>query len=242
MTSLRRTSLRLSLLALCSAALVTATVAVSGASISNPTTKKILLAASHAMEKQTSVHVSVTSVDDKIASSVVADIGEQSGTETFTKGKESFTITVTPTYAYLSGTTTGLIDIMGLTSAEQKKVGTSAISMKEGSTPYTTFKDNLTIGALTKLLPVLKGTTLLSARDKTTNGYDLSWVTAASEDSPKTTTVMTISSGKKSLPIKEVVTTSQGKSETTFTKWGENVEVIVPSSTISYNTIFPAKS
>jgi hypothetical protein len=172
----------------------------------------------------------------------VADIGEKTGTETFTKGKESFTITVTPTYAYLSGTKTGLTDIMGLTSGEQKKVGAASISMKEGSTAYTTFKDNLTIGALTKLLPVIKGTKLLTKRDKATNGYDISWVTAASTDSPKTTTVMTISSGKGSLPIKEVVTTSAGTSETKFSKWGESVQVVVPSSTIPYTKVFPATS
>jgi hypothetical protein len=212
------------------------------AASSNPTLKTVLSTTSKAMEKQTSVHVDVSSVADKLPSSVVADIGEKTGTETFTKGKESFTITVTPTYAYLSGTKTGLTDIMGLTSGEQKKVGAASISMKEGSTAYTTFKDNLTIGALTKLLPVIKGTKLLTKRDKATNGYDISWVTAASTDSPKTTTVMTISSGKGSLPIKEVVTTSAGTSETKFSKWGESVQVVVPSSTIPYTKVFPATS
>jgi hypothetical protein len=243
MTSFRRTSLCLSGFALLSTVLLGTGVGA-GAASSNPTLKTVLSTTSKAMEKQTSVHVSVSSIADKLPSSVVADIGEKSGTETFTKGKETFTITVTPTHAYLSGSKTGLTEIMGLTSAEQTKVGAASISMKEGSTAYTTFKDNLTIGALTKLLPVLKGTTLLSKRDKATNGYDISWVTAAdaSEDSPKTTTVMTISSGKSALPIKEVVTTSVGTSETKFSKWGEDVQVVVPSSTIPYTTVFPAKS
>jgi hypothetical protein len=196
------------------------------------------------MEKQKSVHVHVTSLAGKVPSSVVADIGEKTGVEKFVKGKETFLITVTPTYAYLSGSKTGLTNVMGLTSKEQKQVGASSISMKEGSDAYATFEENLTIGALTKLLPVLKGTTLLSKRDKATNGYDISWITAAvaSEDSPRTKTVMTISSGKSSLPIKEVVTTSTGTSETKFSKWGEGVQVVVPSSTIPYNTVFPAKS
>jgi hypothetical protein len=240
--SLRRTSLFLSLLATLSAGLVTSVGVVAGAAVAKPTTKSILSATSKVLDKQVSVHVKVSSLSGKVASSVVADIGKTSGTETFKEGKESFTITVTPSYAYLSGSATGLTKIMGLTSAEQKKVGTSAISMKKGSTPYTTFKENLTTGALTKLLPVAKGTTLLSKRDKATHGYDLSWVTAASTDSPKTTTVMTISSGKKTLPIKEVVTTSEGKSKTTFTKWGESVVVVVPASTIPYDTVFPASS
>jgi hypothetical protein len=210
------------------------------ASVSNPTTATILSAASKTLEKQTSVHVKVSSTAAKVTSSVVADIGQKSGTETYTRGDESFTITVTPKYAYLSGSKEGLTEIMGLTAAEQKKVGTSAISMKEGTSPYVTFDDNLTVGALTKLLPVVKGTTLLAKRDKATNGYDLSWVTAAAEDSPKTTTVMTISSGKKTLPIKETVTTSEGTSKTTFSHWGESVQVIIPSTTIPYATVFPS--
>jgi hypothetical protein len=242
MTSLRRSSLYLSVLAIFSTGLVTSAGVVAGAAVAKPTTASILSATSKVLDKEVSVHVKVSSLSGKVASSVVADIGKTSGTETFKEGKESFTITVTPKYAYLSGSTTGLTKIMGLTSAEQKKVGTSAISMKEGSTPYTTFKENLTTGALTKLLPEAKGTTLLKKRDKATNGYDLSWVTAASSDSPKTTTVMTISSGKKSLPIKELVSTSDGTSETTFTRWGESVEVVVPTSTIPYDTVFPASS
>ena len=172
----------------------------------------------------------------------MADIGQKSGTETFTKGAETFSITVTPTFAYLSGSATGLTKIMGLTSAEQKKVGTSAISMKVGSAPYNTFKSNLTVGALTNLLPSLKGTTLLSKRDKATNGYDLKWVTAATSEAPKSTTVLTISSGKKSLPSKELVTTSEGTSKTTFSRWGEGVQVVVPTATIPYSTVFPSKS
>jgi hypothetical protein len=215
---------------------------VGAGAVAKPTTKSILSATSKILDKEVSVHVKVSSLSGKVASSVVADIGKTSGTETFKEAKETFTITVTPKYAYLSGSATGLTKIMGLTSAEQKKVGTSAISMKEGSTPYTTFKANLTTGALTKLLPDVKGTTLLSKRDKATHGYDLRWVTAASTDSPKETTVMTISSGKTSLPIKEVVTTSDGKSETTFTKWGEKVDIVVPTSTIAYDKVFPASS
>ncbi|MFY9784092.1 MAG: hypothetical protein WAK12_11245 [Acidimicrobiales bacterium] len=234
-----RTSLHLFALTLLSGGLLISTSLLASASVSNPTTATILSAASKALEKQTSVRVHVSSVTAKVVSSVVADIGAKSGTETFTKGDESFTITVTPAYAYLSGTKEGLTEIMGLTAAEEKKVGTSAIAMKKGTAPYKTFKENLTVGALTKLLPVVKGTTLLAKRDKTTNGYDLSWVTAAAEDSPKTTTVMTISSGKTALPIKEKVTTSDGSSETTFSHWGEIVQVIVPSSTIPYGTVFP---
>jgi hypothetical protein len=242
MKSLLRAPLDLSALALMAVTVVSGSSLAANASTAKATTTSVLKAASTDLAKQTSVHIKVSALAANSPSTVVADIGEKSGTETFTKGAESFSITVTPTFAYLSGSATGLTEIMGLSAAEQKKVGKSAISMKAGSTPYNTFKTNLTVGALVHLLPIVKGTTLLAKRDKATNGYDLKWVTAASSQSPKSTTVLTISSGKKSLPSKELVTTSAGTSQTTFSKWGEGVQVVIPSSTIPYNTIFPAKA
>ncbi|MCU1363456.1 MAG: hypothetical protein JWM55_1284 [Acidimicrobiaceae bacterium] len=241
MPSLQRTSFYLSALVLTGASVI-ALSSLAASATTKATAKTVLKATSTELAKQTSVHIKVRAVAASTASSVVADIGEKAGTETFTKGAESFSITVTPTFAYLSGSATGLTTIMGLTSAEQKKVGKSAISMRKGSAPYNTFKTNLTVGALVNLLPVAKGTTLLAKRDKVTNGYVLKWVTAASGQAPKSTTVLTISSGRKSLPTKELVTTSAGTTETTFSKWGHGVRVVVPSSTIPYSTIFPAKS
>ena len=49
---------------------------------------------------------------------------------------------------------------------------------------------------------------------------------------------MVISSGKKALPLKESVKTSSSKSKTTFSAWGEDVKVVVPTSTIAYAKIF----
>jgi hypothetical protein len=241
MKSPRRTPLFLSALVLLALAAAPSFALAASATV-KLTTKSLLKATSSELAKQTSVHIKVYSVAANSPSSVVADIGKKTGTETFTKGAETFSIIVTPTYAYLSGSKTGLTEIMGLSAAEQKKVGTSAISMKVGSTPYNTFKSNLTVGALLHLLPKAKGTTLLAKRDKATHGYDLKWVTPATSQSAKTTTVLTISAGKKSLPSKELVTTSAGTSETTFSKWGEGVQVVIPSSTIPYSTIFPSKS
>ncbi len=155
-------------------------------------------------------------------------------------GKTRSPITVTPTYAYLSGSATGLVNEMGLTAAEQKKVGSASIAMKKGSAPYTSFKANLTSTAFSDLLPTLKSTTLLAARDKKTNGYQLKWTTAATSSAPAASTVMTISSGKKTLPSKEVVTTSTGTSMTTFTKWGKKVTASTPTNTVPYATVFPS--
>ncbi|MGH3732423.1 MAG: hypothetical protein ACRDVC_03480 [Acidimicrobiales bacterium] len=235
----RRISLTLSLAALCSA-LVVGPALVAQATAKSPTTASVLAATKTALSTESGVHIMVTTVDNKVSSSVVADIGTASGTETYTSGTESFTITVTPKDAYLSGTKKGLTTLMGLTSAEQAKVGREAIIMKKGSSPYSTFKENLTSGSFSKLLPVAKGTTLLAERDKATNGYRLKWTTVATSTTSKEVSTLTISSGAKALPIKESVVTSKGSSHTSFTKWGELVSVSVPSRTIPYATVFPS--
>jgi hypothetical protein len=147
---------------------------------------------------------------------------------------------VTPKYAYLYGSKKGLTTLMGLSASEQSKVGSDAIVMKAGTSPYSTFHSNLTSGAFSQLLPPAKGTSLLATRDKATNGYQLSWTTAKTSSTPKELSILTISSGAKALPLKETVTTSDGSSHTAFTKWGETVQVQVPTKTIPYATVFPA--
>jgi hypothetical protein len=240
MVIFRRTSLHLSALAVISTTLIVSAPLAAHASTTNPSAAALITATKAALKKETGVHVKVAALSSKVHSSVVADIGKSSGTEQYVSGSVSFRITVTPTYAYLSGSKEGLISYMQLSAAEQKTVGTSSISMKKGTAPYTSFKTNLTSGTtFLSLLPVAKGTTVLAARDKKTDGYQLSWTAKATSTQPKTSTVMTISSGKKALPIKEVVTTTTSKSTTTFTKWGENVKVSAPSSTIAYATVFP---
>jgi hypothetical protein len=236
----RRTSL--TLLALPTLALVAAGVGPlsAGAAAKHPTVSSVLVAANAALLTENSVHVQVATIAKKVAGSVVADIGKTSGREVYHSGTESFIITVTPTTAYLSGSKDGLINIMDLTASEQKEVGTDSISMKKGTSPYSTFEENLTAGTLTHLLPKAKGTTLLAQRDASTGGYQLKWKEAATSSSAASTTVITISAGKKALPIKESVTTAGGKSETTFSRWGESIKVTVPKATIAYTKIFPS--
>jgi hypothetical protein len=235
----RRTSLILSLTML-SGTLAVGPALGAQAATTSPTATSLLTAAKTALAKESGVHIDVTTTNDKVKSSVVADIGTTTGTETYTSGTETFTITVTPKDAYLYGSEKGLTKVMGLTAAEQKTVGSEAIIMAKGSSPYTTFKANLTSGAFAQLLPAAKGTKLLTKRDKATNGYQITWTTAKTSTAPKEVSVMTISSGSKSLPLKEAVVTSAGSSRTAFTKWGETVSVKIPAKTIPYATVFPS--
>jgi hypothetical protein len=235
----RYSSLALSVATLCGALVVTPAL-VAQAATKNPTATSILSAAKAALAKETGVHIVVKTVNDKVKSSVVADIGSVSGTETYASGSETFTITVTPKDAYLSGSKKGLTTLMGLTAAEQAKVGSESIIMAKGSTPYTTFKSNLTSGAFAQLLPAAKGTSLLAKRDASTRGYQLKWTTAKTTSSPKEVSTLVISSGAKALPLKEAVVTTKGTSHTSFTKWDEAVRVRIPSKTIAYAKVFPS--
>ncbi len=235
----RRVPFTLSLVALSGALVLGPALAAQGAT-KRPTSASVLSSATKSLNKESGVHIVVTTVDNKVNSSVVADIGATSGTETYLSGAETFTIIVTPKAAYLFGSKTGLTKLMGLSATEQSKVGAEAIVMKKGTSPYSTFHSNLTSSAFSQLLPPAKGTSLLAKRDKATGGYQLSWTTAKTSSTPKELSILTISSGSKNLPLKEAVTTSSGSSKTAFTKWGETVKVHVPAKTIPYATVFSA--
>jgi hypothetical protein len=241
MTIFRRTSRQLSCLILLSSVFVLGAPLMARASVPNPTAASILAAAKTALAQENGVHVKVVTFAGKVNSTLVADIGKASGSEAYVSGNETFTITVTPTYAYLSGSASGLTKLIGLTSAEQKKVGKSSMTMKKGTTEYTTFQSDMTSGAFDQLLPAVKGTTLLSKRDKSTNGYRLTWTAKATTSVPKTKTTMVFSSGKTTLPLSDSVTNADSTSTTTFSKWGEAVQVKIPTSTITYAKVFSTK-
>lgn len=238
MTILRRRSLQLSALALIATSIVGGSSLAAEASVKDPTAATVIAAAKTSLAKETGVHIMVSTEDNKELSTVVANIGTSSGYETYKKGKETFTISLTKADAFLSGSSTGLTTLMGLTAAEQKKVGTKSIIMKSGTAPYKTFKANLTSGAFSQLLPAAKGTTLLAARAKGSGGYQLKWTTAATSSAPKEVSTLVISSGATTVPLSETVTTSEGDSKTSFTKWDKPFAVKVPTSTIPYATVF----
>ncbi len=201
-----------------------------------PTVSTVLAAAKKAVVSEKSVHIVVSSISGTTKNHVRADLGTSSGQEYFTSGTATISIVVTPKDAYLSGNPKGLTTLIGLTAAQQKKVGTKVIVMKAGTTPYTSFQSNLTVVAFASFLPTSKGVSL--ARDQH-GDYVLSWSKAATSTTVKTTSVLTISGGRKALPITEVVTGSSGGGTTTFSRWGKSFTVPVPkqSNTIAYSSV-----
>lgn len=225
--------------ALGAAILVAGASSIAGASTPS-TTKAVLSAAKASMLKEAGVHVVVTSTAGKTKSKVVVDIGVDSGVEKIVSGDKTVSIIITPTYAYLSGSATGLTTIMGLSTAQQKKIGTHTMSMKAGTAPYVNLKSNLTTPVFATMLPASGGTKFMMKGSGSKKTFVLSWASKASATSVATKSVMTFSSGKNTLPIKEVITSTTGSGLTTFTKWGEHHVVSVPSasSIVTYKQVF----
>ena len=238
----RRPLLSALCLTLGSTVFVAASPIAAQASVKNPGTASVIKATNKALLKQIGVHVAVNSTSSGTKSTVSVDIGSGYGSETITSGKNTVTIIVTPKWAYLSGSKTGLISIMGLSAAQQKKVGTLWVSMKAATSPYESFSSNLTTSVLGHILPAAKGTKF-STDSTSKKNYQLTWKTAATSTAAATKSVLTISSGKSTLPLSEKITSKNGGGSTVFSKWGEHVTETAPSSsdTIAYAKVLATK-
>jgi hypothetical protein len=231
-------SLRRIVILLAACAPVLGGAGVAGAASSTPTAASVIAASTAALSGRSGVHVVIATVNSGTHTSAVADIGLSAGHETYTSGTNYFDAAVTKKAAYLSGSTSGLETLMGLTAKQAKKVGSSWITMKAGSTQYKQFWLNLTAKGFAGLLPTAKGTTLLPARDASTGGYQLQWSTKATTSAAAATTVLVISAGRHALPLRETVTTKTGSSVTTFSHWGEKVHFSAPHATVAYSKVF----
>jgi len=235
MNILRPFSRVLALVVIGGGALVTPTIASAS---SAPTAATLISATKAQLLKEKSVHISVLSVSSTSKSTVTVDLGRTKGQEFLVSGTMKVGVVVTPKAAYLSGNPTGLTTLMGLTSAQQGKVGNKWVIMKSGTTPYTNLVKNLTTVALAQMLPLAKGTTLGTAKDKAKD-YRLTW-TSSSSSASKSNNVMLISSGKKSLPVSQTISTSTGHGVTKYSKWNKDFTVKVPksSATVTFKSVF----
>lgn len=209
------------------------------AGASTPTTvTSILKAANAQMLKETSVHIDVVSVNKTTSSTIKVDLGAAKGDEYLTSGKMKVAIVITAKAAYLSGNKLGLTTVMGLTSAQQTKIGTKWMEMLHGTVPYTNLAKNLTTAVFRQMLPQVKGTKLSTSSDKAKD-FQLSWTTAAGA-SPATKDVLLISSGSKKLPISQTITTSNGHGTTTYSRWDQGFSVTAPAAhdTVTYKAVF----
>ncbi|MGO9657952.1 MAG: hypothetical protein ACLP7F_06270 [Acidimicrobiales bacterium] len=222
-------------------ALVLTLGAGEAAAAAPPTVSSLLAAAKAAIAKEGAVHLEVDSKSTTSANNekVVADLGKKSGTESISTGADAVTIVVTPAYGYVSGNPGGLAKIVGLTSAEVKKVGRKWITLKAGSSQYTSIATDIRISSVQTVLPQAKGTTLSVDTALPVHLYVLSWTTAASSSNPKLSSTITFPVAGATLPIQEVTTAKGSKETVTLSKWGEFVNIVSPplSQTIPYSKV-----
>ncbi len=202
------------------------------------TASSLLAAAKGAIAKQGAVHlvVSSKSASSSTTEKVVADLGRKSGVEAISDGADNVAILVTPAYGYISGNSAGLSKIVGLTSAQVKRVGKRWIALKKGTTQYTGLATDITISSIETVLPSPKGTTLSIDTTTATHLYVLKWATAATSSTPKLSSLLTLPVAGAPLPIQEITTAAGSKETITLSRWGEFVRIDPPpvGSTIPY--------
>ncbi len=206
------------------------------------TTSSVLASAKAAIAKQTGARLSltVTSSSSSNTEKITRDSGVTEGIETIALGAAMVTIKVTPSYAYISGSSSGLTTIFGLSAAQAKKIGKDWVSFKAGTSEYSDFKPGVTMSTVDSVLPEAKGTKTSMADVKGTKVYVLTWTVAATSSTPKTSDTLTISAVGAALPIKETASDAAGDHETLLlSNWGEHVSVSAPpaASTISYSQL-----
>jgi hypothetical protein len=196
-------------------------------------TDALLNATRAAIATQTSAHVVFTAHSGSTGATemITADVGTSSGTEDISEGSAAVTIRVTPSFAYVSGTSAGLIKLFGLNSAEARGVGRKWESWPAGTGQYRNLRSDVTMPSVTALLPKAKGTTV-STKAAGGMGQDvLHWTTAATASVPRLSNTLTIPSRGPVLPLSVVATASGGTKITTlFSKWGEVVVVPAPAA------------
>ena len=206
------------------------------------TTSSVLASAKAAIAKQTSARLSltVTSTSSSGTEKVTENLGVTEGLETIALGAATATIKVTPSYGYISGSSSGLTTIFGMSAAQAKKVGKHWVSFKAGTSQYSDFKSGVTMSSVDSVLPEAKGTKTSVAEVKGTKVYVLTWTVAATSSTPKTSNTLTISAVGAALPIEETASDTAGDHETLLlSNWGEHVSVSAPpaASTISYSQL-----
>ncbi len=220
--------------------LLSATAEAAGAGA--PTTSSVLTSAKSAIGKQTSVHLVLTSKSSSTAveEHIKADLEKTSGIETISVGSDTAILKLTPNYAYLSGNSSGLTKLFGLTSAEVNKIHGHWVSFKAGTSQYKDLAASLTVSSVASVLPAAKGTKLHTATPPAKKWYTLKWETAATSSEPALANTLILSAIGATLPVQETSTAPGGGKETVaLSKWGEHVLVSAPAagSTIPFSNL-----
>lgn len=206
---------------------------------SSPTVGSVITATKAALAKQSGVHLALASKTGSTKDYVSADFSTKSGIEIVNLGTATATIKVTPSYSYIGGNSLGLTSIMGLSAAQAKKVGSRWISLKSGTSQYTTIASGTTMSSVANVLPAATRAAMSTTTIHGSKYYVLKWTVPASSTALKTTNTLSIAATGAMLPYEETAVSSTGAGTTSFSKWGEHVNVTAPpsSSLITYAAV-----
>jgi hypothetical protein len=212
--------------------LTAATAIGTPAFAAGPTAASVLKQSGAAIGTQTSAHLDfVAKSGSSTVEKIVGDLGRASGSETVSRGKEVLVIRVTRTDGYVSGSSTGLTELFGLSAAQAKKVGAQWEVWRAGTAQYTDLKENVTLTSLKSLLPPATGTTMSTEGSKGATSYLLSWTSAATSSAPQLANTLRVSAKGSNLPVEETSVDSSGVTVTTkISKWGKPIAVQAPPS------------
>jgi hypothetical protein len=212
-------------------------MAPSGTAYADVTTAgSVLQTATKAIDQQTSAHVVFVahSRSSSTSEKIIADVGVTSGSETLSEGKADVAIRLTPGYAYVSGSSSGLTTLFGLSATQAKRLGTKWVSWKSGTKEYSDLRADLTMSSVLLLLPKTKGTKVSTEVANGATRHLLTWVTPATKTIPKLSDTLTISGVGPGLPIQETETSATGVNVTTLlSRWDERVSVLAPSPALT---------
>lgn len=201
------------------------------AAAAGATAGSVLRAATAAIVGEGGVHVvfeahaGSTSTTERI----LADIGRTSGLETISAGGAHVSVRVTPTHGYVSGNSSGLIKLFGLSAAQAKKVGADWVSWRPGTSQYAALKADVTMASVKALLPKASGTRLTTEDSGGAALYVLRWTIPATGSTPQLSNRLTVSATGAALPVTATSTASGGlRATTTLSEWGEPVLVSPP--------------
>jgi hypothetical protein len=245
--SLGHSAARRTCTALVTAAVVMSTLAGTASAQSSNTTisaKSVVAAAKLAMAKQSGAHLLMESQASSSSSPelVVADLGTASGAETLSEGNQMLLIRVTPAHGYVRGNEAGLTKMLGLTSAEAKKLGNDWLSVDKGTSQYSDLANGLLMSSLSAVLPPSTGITLSTETTKTAKLYVIKWTVAQTSSSPKLSRTLTLTSAGTVLPVLETTTAAGGGvGSVAFSKWDEAVHESAPPSSdvINFTSLVP---
>ncbi|MGC8498129.1 MAG: hypothetical protein ACP5OV_01345 [Acidimicrobiales bacterium] len=206
---------------------------VGAASAGTPRVASVLGRAQHDMLVAGCVHLVVRTSSPR-PSTIVADIGRRSGRETYRNGTAIVNVLVTPRAAYVRGNAAGLRQFVGLTRAQERRVGDRFVVMRAGTSQYSGFAANLTVASLAGLLPPSRGVAVHLAG---AHRVVLSWTSTSSAGT--SSTALTVRVGARVLPEVETVHGALGGGSIRFSRWGRVVRVGAPAPgrTIAYRAV-----